>query len=147
MMSAVAQLLHRTLLFGALLALVSGVLLLSSGSVTAQDKTVRVLDVEGPITPVMANYVERGIESAGEDGDAAVLIQLDTPGGLTSAMDRIVNSIIRGDVPVIVYVSPEGARAASAGGVAGASCAAAGTARQHRSEHISIFANIDLFSS
>lgn len=84
---------------------------------TAQDDApvVVVGHIEDTITPVMARYVERVIESAEEDGAAAVVFEMDTPGGLSSAMDDIIRDIIESDVPVVVYVSPRGARAASAG--------------------------------
>lgn len=76
---------------------------------------VHVLTADGVINPVMANYIERGIEQA-EDRDAvAVVVRLDTPGGLDSSMRDIVQTINNADVPVIVYVAPSGARAASAG--------------------------------
>ncbi|MGH2535214.1 MAG: NfeD family protein [Thermomicrobiales bacterium] len=63
----------------------------------------------------MARYVDRMIDNAGEDGVSALVIELDTPGGLSSAMDDIIQDILESEVPVVVYVSPNGARAASAG--------------------------------
>ena len=79
------------------------------------DSPVYVLHAEGVINPVMADYIERGIEQAEEDGAAACVIRLDTPGGLLDSTEEIVISIMNADVPVIVYVSPKGAWAASAG--------------------------------
>lgn len=74
-----------------------------------------VLTVDEMINPVIANYVERGVRDA-EDADAEVLvIRLDTPGGLDTSMREIVQSISASEVPVVVYVAPAGARAASAG--------------------------------
>jgi membrane-bound serine protease (ClpP class) len=95
------------------------ILILAAGPAAAQDDegraTVRVLTVDDTITPVVAQYVERIIEDAEEDGASAVVIELDTPGGLSSAMDDIIRDILESEVPVVVYVSPNGARAASAG--------------------------------
>jgi membrane-bound serine protease (ClpP class) len=84
---------------------------------SAQDDRPRVtlVDVDGTITPVMATYVDRGIDAAVDRGDSAVVIRLDTPGGLSSAMDDIISDILASPIPVIVYVAPDGARAASAG--------------------------------
>ena len=65
--------------------------------------------------PFVANYVRGGIERANEQGAAAVLITIDTPGGLGSSMREITQAILNSKVPVIGYVSPLGARAASAG--------------------------------
>ncbi|HLT18355.1 MAG TPA: nodulation protein NfeD [Thermomicrobiales bacterium] len=83
----------------------------------AQESAPRVtrLDVDGPITPVMATYIDRGLDAAAKRGDDAVIIRMDTPGGLSSAMDDIIADILASPVPVIVWVGPEGARAASAG--------------------------------
>jgi membrane-bound serine protease (ClpP class) len=83
--------------------------------IQAQAPHVDVLTIKGTINPVLVDYVKRGIEHA-EDGSArALIIQIDTPGGLDSAMRDIVQLIINSRVPVVVYVSPSGARAASAG--------------------------------
>lgn len=102
-----------------LACLLSGMLMLLAGSSMsgAQESRARVtlLDVDGTITPVMATYIGRGIERAGERNDAAVILEMDTPGGLSSSTDDIINDILASHVPVIVYVAPEGARAASAG--------------------------------
>lgn len=83
---------------------------------TAQsERRVIVAHVDGTITPVMARYVERAIARAERDNAAALVLQMDTPGGLSSAMDDIIRDILESDVPVVVYVAPRGARAASAG--------------------------------
>lgn len=91
-----------------------GLLLLAQSSAAVGER-VYLLELDGPITPVMADYVARGIDEAAASGAEAVVIRLDTPGGLSSAMDEIVQDILQSPVPVIVYVAPEGARAASAG--------------------------------
>jgi membrane-bound serine protease (ClpP class) len=81
----------------------------------ADDPDVEVGHIDGTITPVMARYVERVINTAEDRNAAAVVLETDTPGGLSSAMDDIIRDILESEVPVVVYVSPRGARAASAG--------------------------------
>lgn len=76
---------------------------------------VQVLRVEGVINPVISSYIEEGLTSAQNNGAAAVLIELDTPGGLLDATRSIISSIINSEIPVIVYVAPRGSRATSAG--------------------------------
>ena len=68
-----------------------------------------------PITPVSARFIARGIREAEEAGARCLIIELDTPGGLVESTQGIVKNIIASRVPVVVYVSPSGARAASAG--------------------------------
>ena len=81
----------------------------------AASPTVDVLHAKGTINPALAKYIERGIGQAEEDNATACIIQLDTPGGLDISMRDIVKTIVSAQVPVVVYVSPSGARAASAG--------------------------------
>jgi len=73
------------------------------------------LRLDGVVDPFVANYVRGGIDRANEQGAAAVLITIDTPGGLSSSMREITQAILNSKVPIIGYVSPLGARAASAG--------------------------------
>jgi len=77
--------------------------------------SIAVLEAEGVINPVLSDYIKRGIDRAEEDRAVACIIQLDTPGGLDTSMRDIVKDIVNARVPVVVYVSPSGARAASAG--------------------------------
>jgi membrane-bound serine protease (ClpP class) len=86
-----------------------------AASVQAQTPTVNVITIKGTINPVLVDYVERGIKQAEDDGARALIIRIDTPGGLDTAMRDIVKLIVNSYVPVVVYVSPPGARAASAG--------------------------------
>jgi membrane-bound serine protease (ClpP class) len=74
-----------------------------------------VIDMEGAITPVTVRLVAAAVERAQTERAQALVIQLDTPGGLERSMRSIVQSILNSEVPVIVYVGPTGARAASAG--------------------------------
>ena len=87
----------------------------------AQAPQIAVITVQGPINPVTANYLKKNLEAAGSRGDRLLLVELDTPGGLDSAMREAVQSIFASSVPVAVYVTPSGARAASAGAVIGLS--------------------------
>ena len=97
--------------------LLLGLLITAFISITAQaaSPTITVLTVKGTINPVLADYISRGIEDAEDSNATAVIIQMDTPGGLETAMRDIVQAIVNARLPVIVYVSPSGARAASAG--------------------------------
>ncbi len=83
--------------------------------IQSQSPKVDVLTIKGTINPVLVGYVERGIEQAEETGAEALIIQMDTPGGLDTAMRDIIKLMVNSRVPVVVYVSPAGARAASAG--------------------------------
>lgn len=81
---------------------------------SAQGPRVLVTDVDGPITPVVADHLEAAIAEANETG-AVLIITLDTPGGLDTSMRDIVQTLLNAPIPIVVYVQPEGARAASAG--------------------------------
>jgi len=97
-----------------------GVMLLSltfacSGAPDAPRGAVHVLTADGTVNPVMQRYIDRGIDGAEQRGASAVVLRLDTPGGLSSSMDKINQRIINADVAVITYVWPQGGQAASAG--------------------------------
>ena len=74
-----------------------------------------MLTVKGNIVPVVADYIDHGIARAENEGSAACIIELDTPGGLLDVTQKIVTRILNAKVPVVVYVAPQGAWAASAG--------------------------------
>ena len=76
---------------------------------------VSVVRVRGVVNPTLAHYVSRSIDQAEQEGVQAVVIQLDTPGGLDSSMRQIIQRILASRVPVVLYVAPAGARAGSAG--------------------------------
>jgi len=95
--------------------LVPLLLLFGAMTVAAQGRVADVLTVSGPIDPISARYVMRGLDRAAREGATLVVIELDTPGGLGSSMDDMVARILASPVPVAVYVAPPGARAASAG--------------------------------
>jgi len=88
---------------------------------TDNDTTVVLIRLDGAIDGVSARFIARGLDSAVEQDAQLVVLMLDTPGGLLDATRDIVASILASEVPVAVYVAPEGARAASAGTFIGAS--------------------------
>jgi len=107
----------RTLLRIFLLALfiITIVGALAGSIISASSPTVEILHVEGTIVPVVADYIDRGISQAEDDSATVCIIELNTPGGLLDSTEQIVQRIMNADVPLVVYVSPKGAWAASAG--------------------------------
>ena len=99
------------ILFFTVLSVVSFI----SGAARADSATIEVLSVDGTIVPVIASYIDRGISRAESEGAVACIIELNTPGGLLNSTEEIVQRILNARVPVIVYVSPRGSWAASAG--------------------------------
>ena len=114
-----------------ILATCLGFGLIAAGSAQAQGQAsdaVMQLELTGVVDPFMADYLRGAIQDANADGSPAVLLTIDTPGGLGSSMSEITQAILGSDVPVICYVSPEGARAASAGAFILMSCPVAAMA-------------------
>jgi len=87
---------------------------LATVNVSADGPQVNVLEVDGTVNPILADYIDRGISQAEEDNAEACIIELNTPGGLLSSTEDIVGRISKSKVPIVVYV-PEGGWAASAG--------------------------------
>ncbi|MBI5378631.1 MAG: nodulation protein NfeD, partial [Nitrospirae bacterium] len=81
----------------------------------AAERRVDLATLKGVINPVAAEFLTKAVDRATTDGSEALIIQLDTPGGLDTSMREIVVKILGADIPVIVYVAPSGGRAASAG--------------------------------
>ncbi len=109
-----------SLLVGTLLLTLGGILepLSTQAASNAQATTGAHVDValfKLPITPVSAQYYTRLLQGAEEDGAIALVVQVDTPGGLVDSMQEMVQRTLASNVPVFMYVSPQGAQAASAG--------------------------------
>lgn len=90
---------------------------LTAVSTRAQTAEVIVLDIDGVVSTSMADYFERGIAHAEATGAEAVIIVMDTPGGLVTVTLDIVSLFRNADVPIIMFIGPSGAQAASAGSV------------------------------
>ena len=103
---------HRGALAALLVAAVTGTV---AAAAATRGPRVDVLTLDGVISPVTVRLVESAIERARADGSQALVIRLDTPGGLERSMRSIAQRILNAEVPVVVYVAPTGARAASAG--------------------------------
>ena len=100
--------------------LLGGIILLSilifwSTPGFCNDREVMIIELEGAINPGTATFMTRGLDEAEKSGSALVIIRLDTPGGLASSMQTMVKAIMNSRTPVVVYVAPKGAGAASAG--------------------------------
>ncbi len=88
---------------------------MGSHTVHAEQNSATVIELEGTINPGTAQFVVKGLKSAETSKHSLVIIRLDTPGGLDPSMRSIVKAILNSSIPVVVYVAPRGARAASAG--------------------------------
>ncbi len=91
------------------------VLLFRPEGVQALTEPLVVLEMQGVINPFTARYLERGLRLAEQRGAQGVIITLDTPGGLESSMREMVQLLLEAPLPTVVYVTPQGARATSAG--------------------------------
>ena len=107
-----SKIIRISLLIGLLLVAIVTLTAIGVGATSSQ---IDVLHVKGTINPVLVDYIRHGIDQAEENYAIACIIQLDTPGGLDTSMRDIVKDIVNAQVPVVVYVSPSGSRAASAG--------------------------------
>ena len=86
-----------------------------AGNNFAAENEVYIIEIAGSINPAVADFIKKGIEKASEDDVSCIIIKIDTPGGLAESMRIIVKAIFASKVPVVTYVAPSGARAASAG--------------------------------
>ncbi|MFC3653622.1 nodulation protein NfeD [Dyella humi] len=87
----------------------------SMAQAPASEAFVARIELNGPIGPAAAEYVDSAIQRATDDGAKAIVLQMDTPGGLLESMRDIIAGILAAKIPVLGYVAPSGARAASAG--------------------------------
>lgn len=107
---------HRIARRLAMVLLLAGTALsFSSGAAAPAERFATFVELNGPIGPAMSRYVERSVADAGSRHSTVVILQLDTPGGLDTSMRDIIKAILASPVPVVSYVAPSGARAASAG--------------------------------
>jgi len=87
----------------------------ATDAVAPAERFATLVELNGPIGPAMSRYFERSLADAGSQHSAVVILQMDTPGGLDTSMRDIIKAILASPVPVVTYVAPSGARAASAG--------------------------------
>jgi membrane-bound serine protease (ClpP class) len=87
----------------------------SATAVPEQKKMIYLIKIDAPITPVVTEYIIKSIDRAAKDKAEALIIQLDTPGGLVDSTLEIIKKMMASEVAIVVYVAPSGARAASAG--------------------------------
>ena len=104
----------RRILFAALIALGMGLLFVPAMA-PADSTTVPSIELNGEISPATEAWMAKALDDAADDDAPLVIVRLDTPGGLDSSMREIVKDILAAPMPVVVYVEPNGARAASAG--------------------------------
>ena len=105
-------------LWALLLMIGAGLLAVSASAQTASEDSNTngiVLTLNGPVTPASADYLKREIEAANTIDADLIVIEIDTPGGLVDSMKTIIKSVLASKTPVATFVSPQGARSASAG--------------------------------
>jgi membrane-bound serine protease (ClpP class) len=98
-----------------LLCTMACLLICPAMSAPAAANTGLLLNIQGPIGPATQSYIENGIDEATKTQATLIILQLDTPGGLATSMHNIDKALLNSSIPVITYVAPQGARAASAG--------------------------------
>jgi membrane-bound serine protease (ClpP class) len=99
----------------ATLVLLGAVSVVLGGTGSAAAQHVALVDIEGVISPVTVRIVSTALDRARADGSTALVLRLDTPGGLERSMRSVIQLMMNADMPILVYVAPTGARAASAG--------------------------------
>jgi len=110
-------LIFRLVVITGLLALIFTLSTLQGVLAQGEAPQVLLLTADGPLTPAMAEYLDRGIRTAEGGGAELIVFQLNTPGGNVALMNRMVQTIRNSPIPIVVYVAPRGAMAASAGTV------------------------------
>ena len=106
---------RKRFLFLLALVFLSGIIVSYADSHNSADKKVVLIEIDGTINPATFDYIRAGIDKAKENSAEALIILLDTPGGLLSSTKEIVQLILNSDVPIVIYVYPSGATATSAG--------------------------------
>ncbi|MCH2186340.1 nodulation protein NfeD, partial [Myxococcota bacterium] len=110
---AAARCLARVAALASAFVVLAGAVIVPSGA--AAGPTINQITIDGSINPASADFILAAIEQSESDGAAALLIELDTPGGLVASTQDIVQGMLNARIPTIVYVTPRGAWAASAG--------------------------------
>ncbi|MDA3899579.1 MAG: nodulation protein NfeD [Spirochaetes bacterium] len=95
--------------------LLTFILFLGSNNLFSAQSSYARIDLSGSVNPVVAEHISKSITDASEEGNQFVLLVIDTPGGLVNSMRDIIKSILSSSIPVVVFTSPKGAQAASAG--------------------------------
>jgi membrane-bound serine protease (ClpP class) len=126
--STMRMFLHLTALLLSLLLIVSGIVGLvlladagetsgpsSTASPAPPERVVHAITIDAPITPTVAEHIIKSIDRAANDRAEALIIRLNTPGGLVDSTNNIVIKMMASEVPTVVYITPSGGRAASAG--------------------------------
>ena len=106
---------RRVILVWAAVAVALALAWHTTALVRGSETGVLVIEIEGTIEPLTVDHLARGLDEARQNGSSLVVIRLDTPGGLLESTREIVELMLESNVPIVVYVSPAGARAASAG--------------------------------
>ncbi|HME13632.1 MAG TPA: hypothetical protein VKF79_12255, partial [Candidatus Acidoferrum sp.] len=117
-MSRISRVYAAVVLPSVFLAIVAACLFVSRTSAdehAASAPIVSVLHIDGDVEPILATYLDQGLSDAAQRHATLVVITMDTPGGLSDSMKDIVQHILVSSVPVAVYITPTGARGASAG--------------------------------
>ncbi len=113
-----ARLVSPSGFFAGLFAIGGAMLALSAFAQNAEPAPAKegvILTLNGPVSPPVADYLAREIGAASDAGKELIILEIDTPGGLVDSMKTIIKAILASDTPVATYVSPQGARSASAG--------------------------------
>lgn len=105
----------RILILASLVCLALGALLAWQAQAQQSGRTALVMTIDDAIGPAISDYFQRGLELAEERDAELVMVEMDTPGGLDASMRSMIRTMLSASVPVAIYVSPAGARAASAG--------------------------------